>query len=384
MDFHRAHLNRHLPHALALIALALPLADGPDLSDLATMALVAIGTGAGATIAWRSAPARIENRHRREVEDFIDGLGALEQEITSLWVKQIETGRSESERAIVELTGRFSGIVEKLGRAVDASNLSAQSVDSAQGLTAVFARSEASLQSVIRSLRTALSRGDDLLGGVGNLVQFIDQLKEMAAAVASIAHQTNLLALNATIEAAHAGEAGRGFAVVADEVRKLSNLSGETGRQIGKKVATISDAIHAAFQAAETFAEEDAASVTDAEAAIGGVLDDFRRVIGSLSKAASILRSTGIGIKDEVAESLVLLQFQDRTSQILSHVRDNIQAFPACLEKSGDAWRAHGRLMAIDWSELRRELESSYATHEEHRNHDAGSTIAAGDEITFF
>lgn len=323
-------------------------------------------------------------RHHGDIEAFLGGLGGLEGEVVSLWTRQIETGRSESERAVIELAARFSGIVEKLGEAVQASNLSAGSVDDDQGLVAVFARSEIQLQSVVRSLRVALSRGDELLAGVRNLVRFIDQLNEMASAVASIAHQTNLVALNAMIEAAHAGAAGRGFAVVADEVRRLSILSRDTGRQISKQVADISDAIKGAFRTAESFAVEDAASVDDSEAAIGDVLGNFRRVTGGLVDAAALLRNTGVGIKEEVSESLVLLQFQDRVSQILSHVRNNIEAFPAYLERSECSYRERGRLQAIDWSGLRQELEHSYATLEEYHNHGAVKAVPDSDEITFF
>lgn len=384
-DVYRARLDRHLPLALAVLAVLLPFARGLSWAAFGALACVLLGMAGAGLHAWRRAPSSEAARHRREVEQFFAGLDELEQEITSLWARQIDSVREDSNRAIVELSQRFSGIVDKLGSAVDASERSAGSNDGgARGLSAVFAHSETSLNAVTQSLRTAMGRGDEMLGSVGNLAQFIERLREMATSVSSIAHQTNMLAINATIEAAHAGDAGRGFAVVANEVRSLSALSGETGREMGRQVEAISAAIHAAIDGAEAFTREDAASAANAEQSIAGVLDRFRRVTGELAGSAAQLRSTGAEIRSEVAEALVLLQFQDRASQILDHVRNNIQAFPSCLHQGGEAYRQGGHLAAIDWSRLRQELENSYATRQEHRTHAAGGDVADGDDVTFF
>jgi methyl-accepting chemotaxis protein len=327
----------------------------------------------------------LESVWQTEMGHYLDSLERFGSEVALLWAKHIETGRSQSEEAMIDLTNRFSGIVNRLEEAVNASNLSADSVDSAQGLSAVFGRSETRLQAVIQSLRAALSNKDNLLHEVGQLVQFIDQLKDMAVGVAQIADQTNLLALNAAIEAARAGEAGRGFAVVADEVRKLSNLSGETGRRIGEKVRSLNDAIVSTFKEAEKTAEQDTSSVTESEVSIHEVLDDFKQVTQGLNDAAAILRSAGTGIKAEVAESLVQLQFQDRVSQILSHVRDNISSLPVYLQQSDQRSRASGRLVKLEFTGLLKDMEQSYATNEERRTHGGSHAAAsADDEITFF
>jgi methyl-accepting chemotaxis protein len=356
--------------------------------------LIAAGVVSAMLLAKRNASAMqaalgereqtMREQFRSEIEAFFGGLSGLESAITSLWVKQIETGRSQTEQAIFELTSRFSGIVVKLAETVKASSMSAESADSSQGLVAVFNHSETRLQAVIAALLEVIGRGDKLLKEVGSLVPFVDELKGMAISVDSIAGQTNLLALNAAIEAARAGEAGRGFAVVADEVRSLSNKSSETGKKIAERVLTISTAIHTAFDSAKKSGEQDAAAKSMAESAIHEVLNNFRLVTKDLEDAAASLRASSEGIKAEVAESLVQLQFQDRVSQILCHVKDNINAFPAYLQQGEQRFREQGRLQAIDWSGLLQQLEQSYATTEEKSNHSGTNAEAAEDEITFF
>ncbi len=323
----------------------------------------------------------LASSRKSEIEAYLSSLDEFSETVPPIWARQIESARSQSEQAIIELTARFSGIVEKLGDAVSASSASADSAEG--GLVSVFERSEANLNLVIASLHDAVKNRDQLLNEVGGLVQYIDQLKGMASSVADIADQTNLLALNAAIEAARAGESGRGFAVVADEVRKLSNKSGDSGKSITEKIDAISRAIASAFAAAEESADRETASVGKAEESIKGVLGEFRDVTDQLASSAGILRSTGENIKVEVTESIVQLQFQDRVSQILSHVRDSIADFPERLKEKQASYRESGRLDPIESGKILADLESSYATQEELANH-GGEVSAAEDEITFF
>ncbi|HEX8980173.1 MAG TPA: methyl-accepting chemotaxis protein [Parasulfuritortus sp.] len=321
---------------------------------------------------------------RQEAEAFLASLDRFGDRVVPVWAKQIDSSRQQTEAALVEVTQRFSGIVDQLDQAIAASSASADMMSGqASGVVEVFGSSEQRLGRVVASLRDALANKDALMADVGQLVDLIKQLREMASTVSDIADQTNLLALNAAIEAARAGEAGRGFAVVADEVRKLSGLSGESGKRINQVIDHVSQAITRAFETASRSTSEDSEAANASETTIREVLGDFRRITDSLSASGNILRDTGRTIQVEVANSLVQLQFQDRVSQILSHVHDSIADFPATLHASEADFKESGRLQALNVDQVLADLERTYATSEEHANH--GRNVAQADnEIVFF
>lgn len=255
-------------------------------------------------------------------------------------------------------------------------------------MTEVFVHSESQLGSVVTSMKSAMTSKQAMLAQIKDLERFTRELRDMAEGVASIAAQTNLLALNAAIEAARAGPAGRGFAVVAQEVRNLSSRSAETGRNISNRVGLISSAILAASQAAEQSSEQENRSMSSAEGMIDTVLADFRTMTDALVRSSDLLKQESIGIQGEVGQALVQLQFQDRVSQVMAHVRENMELLPALLRENRGRYEAERVLEPLDPAPLLHELQKTYAMAEEHAVHGgskhATPAAAAADEITFF
>ncbi|HEV7814478.1 MAG TPA: methyl-accepting chemotaxis protein [Janthinobacterium sp.] len=346
--------------------------------------LAALLAGAG-WLASRHGIA-MQPQSQEAIASYLASRQDFSEKISTVWSGQIESSRAQMEEAINSLAERFSGIVDKLDQAVDASSAATESVESGNGLVAVFAKSEKELGSVIALLESTASTKAMMLDKIQGLEQFIKKLQEMAADVASIAAQTNLLALNAAIEAARAGETGRGFAVVAREVRMLSNRSAEAGKHISQQVSMISEAIGATCRASNESMREEARSMQTSETVIGTVLSDFRSVTDALVQSSSLLKDESMGIKSEVAEALVQLQFQDRVSQIMSHVRQNIERLPGFLQQNQQDYASEQALPQLDSRPLLAELESTYAMAEERALHSGLKTAPKQevDEITFF
>ncbi len=298
----------------------------------------------------------------QSVECYLDGMRLFGQDVTPVWVSLIESSRQQMETAITGLTGRFEGIVDNLDSLLKASQAAL-----AKGDSGVFEQSQERLGKIITNLDLELKDKQHMLEETRNLLRFIDEMKDMALQVTSIAHQTNLLALNAAIEAARAGDAGRGFAVVADEVRKLSRISGAMGKNITEKVEQVSEAITEAFVIAEQNSVNDANMIFQANDEIRKVLLDLRGVFSELKTTSDNIGESANGIKMEIGMSLELFQFQDRISQSLSHARDSIALFPVYLESSHEG--GVGDLKPLDTTSLLHELRSSYTMREERALH---------------
>lgn len=378
------HSYSHLLYPAALgLSGAIAVVSFGGLSWGSGVVAAALGA-AGIVLGLRSAAAW--QRSQQSIAHYIAGRQQFGEKLVPVWSGHIDSSIMQMESAVASLAERFSGIVGKLDDAVRASSGASGSVeDGHNGLVAVFASSQKELGSVIASLKSATVSKAAMLEKVQGLEQFISELKAMAAEVASIAAQTNLLALNAAIEAARAGEMGRGFAVVAKEVRMLSNLSAETGRRISEKVGVISEAIVATCEAAEESMRQEEHSMSASEATIGAVLNDFRSVTDALVRSSNLLKEESIGIKSEVGEALVQLQFQDRVSQIMSHIKHNIERLPDFLQQNCRRFDEDGTLQPLDAAELLAELEKTYAMAEERAVHDGRKPIQKQEsEITFF
>lgn len=355
--------------------------------SLAGICCAVVITGLGFLAGWHARQG--QQRTDADLRRYLEGQHNFSADLAPVWSAQIESSRHHMEEAISSLSSRFAGIVDKLGQTLNQSDGQGGASNDAAA-AAVYAASQQQLQSVVSSLREAMHGKAEMMAKIQGLQAFVGELQDMADGVSRIAQQTNLLAINATIEAAHAGDRGRGFAQVAQEVRALSKMSGETGQLIASKIAAINAAIDETRLAAEATRLQEGAVMTDSEDRIQDVLNQFHGLTATLSSSAEYLRHESRGIQTEVNDALVQLQFQDRVSQILAHVRDNINRLPTVVQAHIADCDSAGALQPLQASGLLQELESTYAMASERSNHRSGGanvpapTQAPAEEITFF
>jgi methyl-accepting chemotaxis protein len=348
---------------------------------------VLVAAGSCAALAYRLGLARAgapraaveaDGSPPAAVETYLSSLTEFGETVTPIWSTHVESSRRQMAEAVGDLVNTFGGIVGLLETVL---------TESREGMTGsqsgVFDASRARLTEVAGSLQATLEMKQQTLRELRLLRSLNADMKTMTDEVTKIASQTHLLALNAAIEAERVGEAGRAFSVVAMEVRQLADLSRHTGERIGHKAEDVRRTLESTFALAEAEAEREEAMVADAGAQVHSVMDEMMLAVDHLRSSSENLGRTTEEIKNQIARSLVDFQFQDRISQVLEHLRDDIDLFPHVLAESmrGGPYA----LKPLDSAALREALRSRYTMAEEHHVHDSGEAPAVQEtEITFF
>ncbi|GAB1691971.1 methyl-accepting chemotaxis protein [Krasilnikovia sp. M28-CT-15] len=215
-------------------------------------------------------------------------------------MRQVLTGAG----AVAELSGRLSGVAERMAasayqarrRATDVSGAAdtvrtslrtvvAGSSDVGSAIARIGTSAEAAAQIASEAVTTATNTA----ATITRLGTSSTEISNIVALIDGIAAQTNLLALNATIEAARAGDQGKGFAVVAGEVKDLAQETARATGDITGKVRTIQTDTGSAIHAIDAISDV-IRRIDDFQETVATAIDEqthaTRRINDSLHEAA--------------------------------------------------------------------------------------------------
>lgn len=361
---------------------------GTGVLALFAMGVVAVRRSAAAVkqLADLTEEQQAERKRWLQVQQVNRNYHELLQELLPLWHRQTNLAQQQLEENVTGLINHFSSIHDRLQQAIIASRATAGDMQGNGGLAGVIEFAHSELGLLLNTLGNAIRHRDELLTEITALSKITDELRSMGSEVAGIASQTNLLALNAAIEAARAGEYGRGFAVVADEVRTLSSRSGETGSRIGKRIEQANATLEKTLVRTTEFARQDDARMEQSEVAIQEVLTQFRHTGERILDSAQSLEQESAAVQSNVQDVIVNLQFQDRVTQILSHVTADMEKLVAVVNEQQQKLDRGEDIQTIDVQHWLDAIRRTYTTLEQVDVHQGNESAQQSQEsqITFF
>ncbi|MES2091865.1 MAG: methyl-accepting chemotaxis protein [Pseudomonadota bacterium] len=300
---------------------------------------------------------------------------ALQQQVVPIWQRQMEAARSFSEESMSRLLESFSSVSSQLD---DAMGVHGASTSLDLGITdELFARHKPELDTLTSTTRQAVQLKDDMFDTVTGLSDTLAEMIALSKEVQAISRATHLLALNASVEATRAGESGGGFAVVATEVRALAGQSRQVGEQMGRHVGQMNERIKAVRQRVRRHDTGEDELALQAEQNACAVLSSMLGSVSALNQSSLALRDSSRVVQEELEKIFMSMQSQDKLSQMMTAVTDDMQRLVLWLNGAEDP--AAGTPQK--WLER---LESSYTMEEMKASHHNLVSVEKSAGVQFF
>ena len=244
--------------------------------------------------------------------------------------KQLKQTSQQIESSVVEVCGSFYGIAERAKETV--------------ARTAGFLGQEGGQQAGKRSFEELIENCGGTLVRILNATEesgqisrrAIERIQQMDAAsqkissslaqLEQIAKGNKMLALNARIEAAHAGEQGVGFAVVAGEVLSQAERSQQVADQVYGLIADLRSLAGSALVDLQQMNDQDHKRLDQSKHEVDASLQELQAAHGEMKKMLTGMSEDGALLANDIGAAVRGLQFQDRTSQRIAHVIEDLDA----------------------------------------------------------
>ena len=225
----------------------------------------------------------------------------------------------------------------------------------------------AALPVLARQVETARSQAEHAVLVLNkHFISVMQQLQEMSALALAV-HDGGSAAFDrideafmqiseaqSATEAAQADIARRNGAL-APELSGLLALARESGNaKLIETAESVATQLFDLMAAQESVAANSRAASRQSDQRVDAVLGPYGETLSKLAQY-------GDGMRGEIAECLMSLQFQDRISQILSHVTSSMDLLTQYLQRPQET-EASRRFLD--------EMSSGYTTDEQHENHE--------------
>lgn len=305
------------------------------------------------------------------------GTALLAGRVVPVWQRQLEASRAEAEQGLGGLLESFNELSTGLSAAVDTAGQGHQHQLGAGAADDVIDRHQGLVDQLLEPVQALRAVRDDVQAELRNLSELLIAFRRTGKELDSLARHARLVAMNASIEANRAGQAQGGFGAVAREVLDLSNNTGSNAQRLlerfgeaERRLGALRSRLELDTANAETLSME---LRQRARAIVTALVGD----LGEALAGSRELGETSRQLQGALENVLVGFQFQDRFSQMLGSVLDDMGRFTEWLGEGRTASNAD----AVAW--LKR-LDESYTMEQQRSHHHGTGQISKSPAVEFF
>jgi methyl-accepting chemotaxis protein len=275
--------------------------------------------------------------------------------------EQLKQTSSQIESSVVEVCSSFQGIAQRAKETVARTTgfLSQQGEGSSD--TRSFEGLIDNCSGTMVKILNVTEEAGEVSRRAIERIQQMDKASQLISAsmlqLERIAVGNKVLALNARIEAARAGRYGAGFEVVANEVISQTERSQKVNAQVSGLITNLRALAVSTLEDLQQENDRDRQRVEQCKCEVNESLKDLQGAHGEMKTMMTEITDEGALLANDIGAAVRGLQFQDRTSQRIAHVVEDLETMKKKLTTR------FGEASAVDVASD--EGFSSYSMHEE-------------------
>lgn len=335
------------------------------------------------TRAWANPPPRVEEAVAAPALEENSGLEAeLAQYLPhfSRMSEQLKQTSEQIESSVVGVCTSFQGIAERARATVArTTGFLGQEGEEPSDNRSFEGLIENCSGTLVKILNVTEEAGEVSRRAIERIQQMDEASQSISAALQQleqIAGGNKILALNARIEAARAGSYGAGFAVVAMEVISQTEKSQSVNAQVNELITNLRRLAGSTLEDLKKMNDQDHRRVEQCRLEVDESLRDLQTAHGDMKKMLTGMTEDGELLANDIGAAVRGLQFQDRTSQRIAHVVEDLDTLRTRLTTrfgdvpAGDAASDEGF--------------SAYTMHEERAVAGSGETESGAGDVELF
>jgi len=294
--------------------------------------------------------------------------------------EQLKQTSMQIETSVVGVCESFQGIAERARQTVArTSGFLGQDGDEPADKRSFDGLIDSCSQTLVKIL-SATEEANEISRRAIDRIQQMDKASELVSRALlqfeEIARGNKILALNARIEAARAGEYGAGFGVVAVEVLSQTERSQKLTAQVSDLIANLRGLAGSTLDDLKQMNEQGHKRTEQSRLEVDGSLRDLQIAHGEMKEMLTGMTEEGALLATDIGAAVRGLQFQDRISQRIAHVVEDLDTIHVRLtNRFGDVVAGN---IASD------EGFSAYTMQEEREVAGIGAPEAAGGDVELF
>jgi methyl-accepting chemotaxis protein len=248
---------------------------------------------------------------------------------------QLKETSTQIESSVVGVCDSFQGIAERatstVSRTTGFLSSKGDGASSKVSFEGLIHNCAAVLVKILNSTEEAGEVSRRAIDRIHQMDEHSKMILESLAKLEKIAHENKMLALNARIEAAHAGVHGAGFSVVAVEVAAQTQRSLAVTAQVSGLIDNLRNLAGSAMEDLQRMNQQGSMRVEKSKREVDESLRDMQYAHSEMKQMLSSMTKDGALLASDIGAAVRGLQFQDRTSQQIAHVVEDLDTLHARL-----------------------------------------------------